>query len=77
MVKDLTSVPNLDLKVTAFDYPKAFTKEQYEELGLTAFTDWREALAESLKELTGDDLILVTGSLYFISQVRETLLGGN
>ncbi|MFI3939925.1 folylpolyglutamate synthase/dihydrofolate synthase family protein [Vagococcus fluvialis] len=77
MVKDLTSVPNLDLRVTAFDYPKAFTKEQYEELGLTAFTDWREALAESLKELTGDDLILVTGSLYFISQVRETLLGGN
>lgn len=77
MVKDLTSVPNLDLKVTAFDYPKAFKKEQYEELGLTAFTDWREALAESLKELTGDDLILVTGSLYFISQVRETLLGGN
>ncbi|MEG2936871.1 MAG: folylpolyglutamate synthase/dihydrofolate synthase family protein [Vagococcus sp.] len=77
MVKDLTSVPNLDLKATAFDYPKAFTKEQYEELGLTAFTDWREALAESLKELTGDDLILVTGSLYFISQVRETLLGGN
>jgi dihydrofolate synthase/folylpolyglutamate synthase len=77
MVRDLTSVPNLDLKVTAFDYPKAFKKEQYEELGLTAFTDWREALAESLKELTGDDLILVTGSLYFISQVRETLLGGN
>lgn len=77
MVKDLTSVPNLDLKVTAFDYPKAFTKEQYEELGLIAFTDWREALAESLTELTGDDLILVTGSLYFISQVRETLLGGN
>ncbi|MBO0442369.1 bifunctional folylpolyglutamate synthase/dihydrofolate synthase [Vagococcus fluvialis] len=77
MVRDLTSVPNLDLKVTAFDYPKAFTKEQYEELGLIAFTDWREALAESLTELTGDDLILVTGSLYFISQVRETLLGGN
>lgn len=77
MVRDLTSVPNLDLKVTAFDYPKAFKKEQYEELGLTAFTDWREALAESLTELTGDDLILVTGSLYFISQVRETLLGGN
>ena len=77
MVKDLKSVPHLDLKVTAFDYPKAFTKEQYEEMGLTAFSDWREALAETLKELTGDDLILITGSLYFISQVRETLLGGN
>lgn len=77
MVTDLKSVPNLDLKVTAFDYPKAFTKEAYEEMGLTAYEDWRAALAETLKELTGDDLILITGSLYFISQVRETLLGGN
>lgn len=77
MVKELKSVPNSNLKVTAFDYPRAFTKEQYEELGLTAFTDWREAMAEVLQELTGDDLIIITGSLYFISQVRETLLGGN
>ena len=77
MVKDLTSVPQLDLKVTAFDYPKAFTKEQYEEMGLSAYSNWKEALADTLTELTGDDLILITGSLYFISQVRETLLGGN
>ena len=77
MIKDLKTVPNLDLKVTTFDYPKAFTKEQYEELGLNAYNSWQEALAETLEELTGDDLVLVTGSLYFISQVRETLLGGN
>lgn len=77
MIKDLKTVPNLDLKVTTFDYPKAFTKEQYEELGLNAYDAWQEALAETLEELTGDDLVLVTGSLYFISQVRETLLGGN
>ena len=77
MIKDLKTVPNLDLKVTTFDYPKAFTKEQYEELGLNAYNSWQAALAETLEELTGDDLVLVTGSLYFISQVRETLLGGN
>ncbi|MEG0284980.1 MULTISPECIES: folylpolyglutamate synthase/dihydrofolate synthase family protein [Vagococcus] len=77
MVKDLNTVSNLDLKVTAFDYPKAFTKEEYEVMGLEAYGDWRDALADTLTELTGDDLILITGSLYFISQVRETLLGGN
>ncbi|MEG0550942.1 MAG: folylpolyglutamate synthase/dihydrofolate synthase family protein [Vagococcus sp.] len=77
MIKDLKTVPHLDLKVTAFNYPKAFTKEQYEEMGLNAYSEWQKALADSLEELTGDDLILVTGSLYFISQVRETLLGGN
>lgn len=77
MIKDLKTVPNLDLKVTTFDYPKAFTKEQYEELGLNAYDAWEKALADTLEELTGDDLVLVTGSLYFISQVRETLLGGN
>ncbi|HCM89414.1 MULTISPECIES: folylpolyglutamate synthase/dihydrofolate synthase family protein [Vagococcus] len=77
MIRDLKTVPNLDLKVTAFDYPKAFTKEQYSEMGLNAYDKWQEALAISLEELTGDDVILITGSLYFISQVREILLGGN
>ncbi|MGO3733167.1 MAG: bifunctional folylpolyglutamate synthase/dihydrofolate synthase [Vagococcus sp.] len=76
MVRDLEGVPELDLKVTTFDYPRAFTVAQYEELGLEAYENWQEALADVLKELTGDDLILITGSLYFISQVRDTLLGG-
>ena len=76
MIRDLKSVKNLELKVTAFDYPKAFTKEGYQELGLESYSSWQEALADTLEELTGDDLILITGSLYFISQVRETLLGG-
>ncbi len=77
MIKELREVPSLDLKVTTFDYPKAFTKESYEEIGLNAYNEWQKALSDSLEELTGDDLILITGSLYFISQVRETLLGGS
>lgn len=77
MITDLKTVPNSSLKVTSFDYPKAFTKDEYESMGLSAYDTWQQALAEVLKELTGDDLILITGSLYFISQVRETLLGGN
>lgn len=75
MIELLQSVNNLDLKVTTFDYPKACTKEMYEEMGLTAYDHWQEALSDTLKELSGDDLILITGSLYFISQVRQTLLG--
>lgn len=75
MIKLLQSVNNLDLKVTTFDYPKACTKELYEEMGLIAYDHWQEALSDTLKEVSGDDLILITGSLYFISQVRQILLG--
>ncbi|MGX4686957.1 bifunctional folylpolyglutamate synthase/dihydrofolate synthase [Vagococcus sp. JNUCC 83] len=75
MINLLQSVNNLNLKVTTFDYPKACTKELYEKMGLTAYEHWQEALSDTLKEVSGDDLILITGSLYFISQVRQTLLG--
>lgn len=75
MIGLLQSVNNLDLKVTTFDYPKACTKELYEEMGLTAYDHWQEALSDTLKEVSADDLILITGSLYFISQVRQILLG--
>ena len=36
-------------------------------------------LGEILEKMSTDDLLLVTGSLYFVSQVRELLLtiGGN
>ena len=44
-------------------------------MGLTAYEHWQEALSDTLKEVSSDDLILITGSLYFISQVRQTLLG--
>ncbi|MGO2083636.1 bifunctional folylpolyglutamate synthase/dihydrofolate synthase [Vagococcus sp.] len=76
MLDDLKKVPNLNLRVTTFDYPKAFTKEQYEALDLEPYTHWQAALADTLNDWSGDDVILITGSLYFISQVREVLLGG-
>lgn len=76
MVSLLESVPDLTLKVTEFSYPKAYTKAEYENMGLTAYGHWEEALADVLSDVSEDELILLTGSLYFISQVREKLLGG-
>lgn len=77
MLQDLGEVPNLNLRVTTFDYPKAFTKEQYEALDLEPYDNWESALSDVLHELSGDDVVLITGSLYFISQVRAKLLGGS
>lgn len=36
-------------------------------------------LRRNFRKMSADDLLLVTGSLYFVSQVRELLLtiGGN
>ncbi|TXW87438.1 bifunctional folylpolyglutamate synthase/dihydrofolate synthase, partial [Klebsiella pneumoniae] len=36
---------------------------------------WQFGLAELLEKMTNEDLLLITGSLYFVSEVRELLLG--
>ena len=40
---------------------------------------WQFGLAEILEKMTDEDALVVTGSLYFISDVRNLLLqlGGN
>ncbi|MGY3766545.1 bifunctional folylpolyglutamate synthase/dihydrofolate synthase [Vagococcus vulneris] len=76
MLIDLETVPNLTLKVTEFDFPSAMRQEDYEAISKTAYLSWQEALADVLSEMEENDLILITGSLYFISQVRQTLIGG-
>ena len=42
----------------------------------TVSNDYQKAnkLAELLEKMTNEDLLLVTGSLYFVSEVRELLL---
>jgi len=34
------------------------------------FDDWQSALVQVTSEMSSDDVILLTGSLYFISDVR-------
>ncbi|WP_314060015.1 folylpolyglutamate synthase/dihydrofolate synthase family protein [uncultured Vagococcus sp.] len=77
MLQLLLTVPEMHLYLTTFDYPKAYNLTDYPIAGLEAtelIPDWKKALVELKGQLTGDDVLLVTGSLYFISQVRSFLL---
>lgn len=58
-----------DLRVTTFNYPNAYPLEKYPEkyLKVSDFKEWLKGI-----DLTSDDdFYIVTGSLYFISEVRR------
>ncbi|MGT2933356.1 bifunctional folylpolyglutamate synthase/dihydrofolate synthase [Streptococcus catagoni] len=61
-----------DVTVTSFPFPKALPLEAYPEKFPTVsnFESWLQRLDQA-KE---NDLFVVTGSLYFISQVRQAVL---
>ena len=76
MIKMLQTVKNSHLILTTFDYPKALNLgdfQRLEEEGVELAPSWELALVRAQKNLAEDDLLLVTGSLYFSSQVREFL----
>lgn len=76
MIKMLQTVKNSYLILTTFDYPKALNLgdfQRLEEEGVELAPSWELALVRAQKNLVEDDLLLVTGSLYFSSQVREFL----
>ncbi|GGJ67664.1 dihydrofolate synthase/folylpolyglutamate synthase [Anoxybacillus voinovskiensis] len=62
---------------TSFDFPRAATAEQLAQLckhpNKTCCTDWKQWLADAKKSKNDGDLFLITGSLYFISDVRKFL----
>ncbi|WP_215142059.1 bifunctional folylpolyglutamate synthase/dihydrofolate synthase [Exiguobacterium qingdaonense] len=58
-----------DVYETTFDFPRARTKEQLERDG-ARFVEWIEWLNDWMETPTSETLI-VTGSLYFISEVRR------
>lgn len=60
------------VQVTSFDYPNAIKLENY-PVGYEKVADW-EAWLGTINLDSADDFYLVTGSLYFISQVRKVLL---
>lgn len=60
------------VKVTSFDYPNAIKLEAYPQ-GYERVGDWKAWLSEIAYD-SQDDFYVITGSLYFISQVRQALL---
>lgn len=80
MLATISELPNYQLYLTTFDYPKAYPLPAYPTEGLSDFellTNWQEGIKRLQDEIPTTESLIVTGSLYFISQVRAYLLGGN
>lgn len=77
MLQMLKTIPNVKIYLTTFEYPKAIHLEQYadmEDEKLSIVSLWQFGIAELLEHMGEGEMLLITGSLYFISDVRKLLL---
>lgn len=75
MIQMLKKVPHVHLILTSFEHERAVTAEDIcQEEDMVFFEVWQEALLAAVKQAGEDSVLLITGSLYFISEVRRTLL---
>jgi len=62
---------------TTFDFPRAAAAEQLAELSShpqkAATDDWIGWIDEKKNRMGRDELLLITGSLYFLAEVRKRL----
>ena len=65
MLADLEEVSE-DVTLTTFDYPRARKKDEYPEK-YEVIDNYEEAIQQLLKK---EGLLIITGSLYFISLVK-------
>ncbi|MBC1331465.1 bifunctional folylpolyglutamate synthase/dihydrofolate synthase [Listeria booriae] len=76
MIALLKQINHADIYITTFDYPRALTKNEVQKIAIenniSVVPDWEEWLISERQN--SDAIILVTGSLYFISEVRKFLL---
>ena len=75
-----TLVPSCqEVTVTAVSHPRGADPQRIgdefakvnPELTVTVIEDWQEALKKVANDVTGDRILLVAGSLYFISDIRR------
>lgn len=77
MIAELEKVPNSKIILTTFQQPNHRAVVGIESLSqkltqnMTYNRDWKKALTEIKKDIRKQDVIVVTGSLYFISEVRQ------
>ena len=68
-------LPQVELKVTGFDYQGSL--EESDVSGYKLVDSYRDFISEFEENANDQDLLFVTGSLYFISEVRASLLGSD
>lgn len=73
MVEDLNQISHATLILTTFEHPKALTLadlKQLKEKGYQTFPLWQDGLVTITQEMDENDVLIITGSLYFSSEVR-------
>lgn len=75
MVTELLTLPQVTLTLTTFDDPRALKVADFKQWQdrLTLAPDWYPAYQALRAQLAPHDLLLITGSLYFASEVRARL----
>ncbi|HFI0866391.1 folylpolyglutamate synthase/dihydrofolate synthase family protein [Streptococcus sp. k-628] len=66
-------LPQVALKVTGFDYQGSL--DETDVTGYHVIPSYREFISSFEERADAQDLLFITGSLYFISEVRSHLLG--
>lgn len=77
MIKMLQTVDNSKLILTTFDYPKSLKLEDFAHLekeNVMLAEDWKSTYTALKANLKEEDVLLMTGSLYFMSQIRAYIL---
>ncbi|MCB5955342.1 bifunctional folylpolyglutamate synthase/dihydrofolate synthase [Enterococcus sp. CWB-B31] len=73
----LQAIPNVRVYVTTFSYPKAMVFDESwlkEHPEISHAADWQELIHHFKQTMNKNELLIVTGSLYFVSQVRQLLI---
>lgn len=80
MLQLLADLPNVDLHVVGFMGPNNrqpvnpnTAVQQIKNQTVTVHESWQSGFAAVTSQMQKDDLILFTGSLYFVSEVRQNL----
>ena len=68
-------LPEVELKVTGFDYQGSL--DEKDVAGYDLIPSYGDFIREFEEKANDQDLLFVTGSLYFISEVRASLLGSD
>ena len=68
-------LPQVELKVTGFDYQGSLDEKDVVGYDLISF--YGDFIKEFEEKANDQDLLFVTGSLYFISEVRASLVGSD
>lgn len=80
MVELIQSLPNVQLSMTTFDSPNAATSEEmgtYIRSGIKYYEQWQSGLLSELETMGEGGILFITGSLYFISEVRRELVAAD